>query len=88
MPDLIKSIKVNTQRSREFIDHSMLMTDRAYELVQSGLPFSEAYIKVKSNQEKDLVSRNLSKKNSSTGSAYNLDLKILRARLKKLSKSK
>jgi argininosuccinate lyase len=88
MPDLIKSIKVNTQRSREFIDHSMLMTDRAYELVQSGLPFREAYIKVKSNQEKDLVSRNLSKKNSSTGSAYNLDLKILRARLKKLSKSK
>ena len=88
MPDLIKSIKVNTQRSREFIDHSMLMTDRAYELVQSGLPFREAYIKVKSNQEKDLVSKNLSKKNSSTGSAYNLDLKILRARLKKLSKSK
>jgi len=88
MPDLIKSIKVNTQRSREFIDHSMLMTDRAYELVQSGLPFREAYIKVKSNHEKDLVSKNLSKKNSSTGSAYNLDLKILRARLKKLSKSK
>jgi len=88
MPDLIKSIKVNTQRSREFIDHSMLMTDRAYELVQSGLPFREAYIKVKSNQGKGLVSKNLSKKNSSTGSAYNLDLKILRARLKKLSKSK
>ena len=88
MPDLIKSIKVNTQRSREFIDHSMLMTDRAYELVQSGLPFREAYIKVKSNQGKGLVSKNLSKKNSSTGSAYNLDLKILRARLKKLSKYK
>ena len=88
MPDLIKSIKVNTQRSHEFIDHGMLMTDRAYELVQSGLPFREAYIKVKSNQEKDLVSKNLSRKNSSTGSAYNLDLKILRARLKKLSKSK
>ena len=88
MPDLIKSIKVNTQRSHEFIDHGMLMTDRAYELVQSGLPFREAYIKVKSNQEQDLVSKNLSRKNSSTGSAYNLDLKILRARLKKLSKSK
>ena len=88
MPDLIKSIKVNTQRSHEFIDHGMLMTDRAYELVQSGLPFREAYTKVKSNQEKDLVSKNLSRKNSSTGSAYNLDLKILRARLKKLSKSK
>ena len=69
MPDLIKSIKVNTQRSHEFIDHGMLMTDRAYELVQSGLPFREAYTKVKSNQEKDLVSKNLSRKNSSTGSA-------------------
>ena len=88
IPDLIKSIKVNTQRSHEFIDHGMLMTDRAYELVQSGLPFREAYTKVKSNQEKGLVSKNLSRKNSSTGSAYNLDLKILRARLKKLSKSK
>ena len=64
------------------------MTDQAYELVQSGLPFREAYIKVKSQRETNLVSKTLSRKNSSSGSAYNLDLKILKARLKKLNQSK
>ena len=88
MPDLIKSIKVDAQRSNEFIDQDMLMTDQAYELVQSGLPFREAYIKVKSQRETSLVSKTLSRKNSSSGSAYNLDLKILKARLKKLNQSK
>ena len=88
LPDLIKSIKVDVQRSNEFIDQDMLMTDQAYELVQSGLPFREAYIKVKSQQEANFVSKTLSRKNSSSGSAYNLDLKILKARLKKLNQSK
>ena len=88
LPDLIKSIKVDVKRSNEFIDQDMLMTDQAYELVQSGLPFREAYIKVKSQQEASFVSKTLSRKNSSSGSAYNLDLKILKARLKKLNQSK
>ena len=88
LPDLIKSIKVDTQRSNKFIDQDMLMTDQAYELVQSGLPFREAYIKVKSQQETSVISKTLSRKNSSSGSAYNLDLKILKTRLKKLDKSK
>jgi hypothetical protein len=66
----------------------MLMTDQAYELVQSGLPFREAYIKVKSQQETSVISKTISRKNSSSGSAYNLDLKILKTRLKKLDKSK
>ena len=88
LPDLIKSIKVDTQRSNKFIDQDMLMTDQAYELVQSGLPFREAYIKVKSQQETSVISKTLSRKNSSSGSAYNLDLKTLKTRLKKLDKSK
>jgi argininosuccinate lyase len=88
LPDLIKSIKVDVKRSNEFIDQDMLMTDQAYELVQSGLPFREAYIKVKSQQEAKFVSKTISRKNSSSGSAYNLDLKILKARLKKLNQSK
>ena len=87
LPDLIKSIKVDVKRSNEFIDQDMLMTDQTYELVQSGLPFREAYIKVKSQQEANFVSKTLSRKNSSSGSAYNLDLKILKARLKKLNQS-
>ena len=88
LPDLIKSIKVDVKRSNEFIDQDMLMTDQTYELVQSGLPFREAYIKVKSQQEASFVSKTLSRKHSSSGSAYNLDLKILKARLKKLNQSK
>ena len=88
LPDLIKSIKVDVKRSNEFIDQDMLMTDQTYELVQSGLPFREAYIKVKSQQDAKFVSKTISRKNSSSGSAYNLDLKILKARLKKLNQSK
>jgi len=88
LPDLIKSIKVNVSRSNECIDEGMLMTDRTYELVQSGVPFREAYLKVKSNQDKMLISESLSRKNSSSGSAYNLDLKVLRSRLKQLAKTK
>ena len=88
LPDLISSIKVNLQRSSEFIDQDMMMTDQAYELVQSGLPFREAYLKVKSNKDTNFVSKKLSRKNSSSGSAYNLDLKILRARLRKLTQLK
>ena len=85
LPELIKSIKVNLQRSDEFIDQGMMMTDRAYELVQSGLPFREAYTKVKSSQDSKSISKSLSRKNSSSGSPYNLDLKVLKSRLKKLS---
>jgi argininosuccinate lyase len=88
LPDLISSIKVNLQRSSEFIDQDMMMTDQAYELVQSGLPFREAYLKVKSNKDANFISKKLSRKNSSSGSAYNLDLKILRARLRKLTQLK
>ena len=88
LPDLIASIKVDLQRSSEFIDQDMMMTDQAYELVQSGLPFREAYLKVKSNKDANFISKKLSRKNSSSGSAYNLDLKILRARLRKLTQLK
>ena len=51
VPNLIKSIKVDVKRSAEFIDQDMMMTDRAYDLVQSGMPFREAYINVKSNKD-------------------------------------
>ena len=66
----------------------MLMTDRTYELVQSGVPFREAYSKVKTNQDKELISEGSSRKNSSSGSAHNLDLKVLKSRLKQLTKTK
>ena len=87
LPDLIKSIKLDVKRSNEFIDQDMLMIDPAYDLVQSGLPFSEAYIIVKSKQEASFVSKTLSIQNSSSGSAYNLDLKILKSTLNQLNTS-
>jgi argininosuccinate lyase len=84
VPNLIKSIKVDVKRSAEFIDQNMMMTDRAYDLVQSGMPFREAYINVKSNKNSVSTSKTSSRKNSSHGSPYNLDLKVLKSRLKKL----
>ena len=84
VPNLIKSIKVDVKRSAEFIDQDMMMTDRAYDLVQSGMPFREAYINVKSNKDSASTSKTSSRKNSSHGSPYNLDLKALKSRLKKL----
>lgn len=84
VPNLIKSIKVDVKRSAEFIDQDMMMTDRAYDLVQSGMPFREAYINVKSNKDSASSSKTSLRKNSSHGSPYNLDLKVLKSRLKKL----
>ena len=85
VPELICSIKINASRSIECIDDGMLMTDQAYELVQSGVPFRDAYMKVKSSTDKGNLNKNLSRKKSSSGSAYNLELKKIHARLKKLS---
>ena len=84
VPNLIKSIKVDVKRSAEFIDQDMMMTDRAYDLVQSGMPFREAYINVKSNKDSASTSKTSLRKNSSHGSPYNLDLKVLKSRFKKL----
>ena len=84
VPNLIKSIRVDVKRSAEFIEQDMMMTDRAYDLVQSGMPFREAYINVKSNKDSASTSKTSSRKNSSHGSPYNLDLKVLKSRLKKL----
>jgi argininosuccinate lyase len=84
VPNLIKSIRVDVKRSAEFIDQDMMMTDRAYDLVQSGMPFREAYINVKSNKDSASTSKTSLRKNSSHGSPYNLDLKVLKSRLKKL----
>ena len=85
VPELIRSIKINASRSKACIDDGMLMTDQAYELVQSGVPFRDAYMKVKSSSDKGNLNKNLSRKKSSSGSAYNLELKKIQARLKKLS---
>ena len=63
------------------------MTDRAYELVQSGIPFRDAYMMVKDNAEKDVKGFSKSSNQASSGSPRNLQLNILSSRLKKISKT-
>ena len=87
LPKLVRSIMINTHRSNELIDQDMLMTDQAYEMVQSGIPFRDAYSKVKSSRDKNVPLKNISRQKSSSGSAYNLNLQVLKSRLIKLSKN-
>jgi argininosuccinate lyase len=86
LPDLINSIKINKSQSKDLIDKNMRMTDQAYDLVQSGMPFRDAYMTVKGNQDKNLSPVKKSKNRASAGSPLNLELNLLRSRLKKLSK--
>jgi argininosuccinate lyase len=86
LPDLINSIKINKLQSKAFIDENMKMTDQAYDLVQSGMPFRDAYMIVKDNQDMDASPVKKSKNLASAGSPLNLELNLLTSRLKKLLK--
>jgi argininosuccinate lyase len=86
LPDLIKSIKINKARSFDFVDDDMKMTDQAYDLVQSGIPFRDAYMMVKDNLSGNTKAPLKSAKQFSSGSPMNLELRVLSSRLKKLSK--
>ena len=86
LPDLIKSIKINKARSFDFVDDDMKMTDQAYDLVQSGMPFRDAYMMVKDNLNRNTKTPPKPAKRFSSGSPMNLELRVLSSRLKKLSK--
>ena len=86
VPALIQSIKINQSRAAEFIDESMLMTDQAYALVQTGVPFRDAYMSVKDKAGNQAAPLKKSSQSSSVGSPHNLQLKSLSARLEKLTK--
>lgn len=82
LPKLIKSIKVNKKNSLEYIDNEMKMTDKVYALVNQGIPFRDAYNKVKnSNDMSQLSETNIA--NYSEGSPGNLKLNVLEKRLSK-----
>ncbi|MDC0054932.1 argininosuccinate lyase [Pseudomonadota bacterium] len=85
IPELIQSIEVDINRSHDLIDKDMLMTSKANTLVQTGMPFREAYLKIKAGKD---ISTSASLKNKqinkfSSGSPFNLQLSLLRRRLKK-----
>ena len=86
VPALIQSIKINQSRAAELIDESMLMTDQAYALVQTGVPFRDAYMSVKDKAGNQAAPLKKSSQSSSVGSPHNLQLKSLSARLEKLTK--
>jgi len=82
LPKLIKSIKVNKKNSLEYIDNEMKMTDKVYALVNQGIPFRDAYNKVKnSNDTSQFSETNIA--NYSEGSPGNLKLNVLEKRLSK-----
>ena len=82
LPKLIKSIKVNKKNSLEYIDNEMKMTDKVYALVNQGIPFRDAYNKVKnSNDISQFSETNIA--NYSEGSPGNLKLNVLEKRLSK-----
>ena len=83
VPELIQSIVVNSKRSNEFIDEDMLMTSKVYDLVQTGIPFREAYFKVKAAKDTRDFSNDKHTNKFSSGSPFNLKLPELRRRLKK-----
>lgn len=86
LPELIRSIKVDKKRSVDLIDQDMLMTDQVNDLVASGMPFREAYQKIKKSKFPIEMSKKRNNKSASSGSAKNLELIELQKRLNKLTK--
>ena len=82
LPKLIKSIKVNKKNSLEYIDNEMKMTDKVYALVNQGIPFRDAYNKVKNSDDLSQFSET-SITNHSEGSPGNLKLNVLEKRMSK-----
>ena len=83
IPELVQSIIVNTKRSSDFIDEEMLMTSKVYALVQTGMPFREAYLTIKSGKVTAPPLNKKQKNKFSSGSPFNLQISELRRRLKK-----
>jgi argininosuccinate lyase len=83
IPELVQSIRVNAKRSHDFVDEDMLMTSKVYALVQAGMPFREAYLKIKTGKDTNVHLSKSQKNKFSSGSPFNLQLPVLRRRLKK-----
>ncbi|MBT5216789.1 MAG: argininosuccinate lyase [Gammaproteobacteria bacterium] len=83
VPELVKSINVNADISKASITNEMMMTDAVYELVKKGLPFREAYHQVKESEESINDPMASIKQRISVGGPGNLQLSILKRRLKK-----
>ena len=81
LPNLISSIKVNKSKSIDYIDEEMKMTDKVYALVSKGIPFRDAYNKIKNSDDLTKFTQSNSKDHSE-GSPGNLALGKLAARLK------
>ena len=81
---LIKTIKINKIKSESAIDKEMMMTNKVYGLVSTGIPFRDAYHMIKNNEVD--VSTNDSFENFSYGSPFNLAIEDIESRFIELKK--
>jgi len=81
---LIKTIKINKIKSEFAIDKEMMMTNKVYGLVSTGIPFRDAYHMIKNNEVD--VSTNDSFENFSYGSPFNLAIEDIESRFIELKK--
>lgn len=83
---LFKNIEPNIENLEKALDKEIFATDEVNKLVQKGIPFREAYIKVGNNLnqlQKDNMSESI-KLRKHLGSTGNLGLEILRKKLGEL----
>jgi argininosuccinate lyase len=87
LPALVLGLEFNTQRMLQAISPDMFATDAALELAASGVPFREAYRRIKERpaglEDRD-VAESLSRR-SSPGSCGALMLDRIRDRLEALA---
>ena len=81
---LIKTIKINKIKSESAIDKEMMMTNKVYGLVSTGIPFRDAYHMIKNNEVD--ISTNDSFENFSYGSPFNLAIEDIESRFIELKK--
>jgi argininosuccinate lyase len=84
MPKLIAGVTFDRDRLVHAIDVSLYATDKALELAAAGVPFREAYRRVKQDGADQGDPGDSLKAKVSPGAAGNLQLSVLRARLDSL----
>ena len=76
--------KINKIKSESAIDKEMMMTNKVYGLVSTGIPFRDAYHMIKNNEVD--ISTNDSFENFSYGSPFNLAIEDIESRFIELKK--
>lgn len=86
-PSLIQGLRINADRCRAAIDQSMHATDMTVEMALAGVPFRDAYRKLKDDgvERNDFTPEDSLQARTSLGASGNLGLDTLRARIDSLT---